>query len=173
MTTTETRPFGLPETQPRRPSLVKTGLTVAALALVVVLLVAQRGQLVSAVAALRHLHWWWVLAAIALKGVSMGAFARLQRAMLRAGGTRLRITTALGIIYAGNAISVSLPLAGPEVGALFAYRQFLRRGATQVVAAWTVLASGVVSSIGFTLVVVVALWSRPTRPLPLPARSAA
>ena len=72
----------------------------------------------------------------------MGAFARLQRAMLRAGGTRLPITSALGITYAGNAISVSLPLAGPEVGTLFAYRQFQRRGATQVTAAWTVLASG-------------------------------
>jgi uncharacterized protein (TIRG00374 family) len=155
VTTTETRPLGLPETRPRRrPSLVKTALTVGVLLLVIVLLVAQRGQLVSAVAALRHLHWWWVVAAIALEGLSMGAFARLQRAMLRAGGTRLPITTALGITYAGNAISVSLPLAGPEVGTLFAYRQFQRRGATQVTAAWTVLASGVVSSIGFTLVVV-------------------
>ena len=155
MTTTETLPLGPPEIEPRRrPSLVKTALTVGALLLVGVLLVVQRGQLVSAVAALRHLHWWWVVAAIALEVVSMGAFARLQRAMLRAGGTRLPITIALGITYAGNAISVSLPLAGPEVGTLFAYKQFQRRGATQVTAAWTVLASGVVSSVAFTLVVV-------------------
>src|SRR5204863_1025903 len=106
------------------------------------------------VAALRHLHWWWVVAAIALEVVSMGAFARLQRAMLRAGGTRLPITTALGITYAGNAISVSLPLAGPEVGTLFAYRQFQRRGATQLTAAWVVILSGVVSSLAFTAVVI-------------------
>jgi putative heme transporter len=155
VTTTETRPVDPPETAPRRrPSLVKTVLTVVAMLVVVVLLVAQRGQLVSAVAALRHLRWWWVVAAVGLEGLSMAAFARLQRTMLQAGGTRLPITSALGITYAGNAISVSLPLAGPEVGTLFAYRQFQRRGATQVTAAWTVLASGVVSSLAFTVVVV-------------------
>ena len=155
MTATETRPVDPPELDaPRRPSLVKTTLTVVALAVVVVLLIVQRGQLVSAVAALRHLHWWWVAVAIGLEGLSMTAFARLQRRMLRAGGTRLPLTSALGITYAGNAISVSLPLAGAEVGTLFAYRQFQRRGATQVTAAWTVLASGVVSSLAFTAVVV-------------------
>jgi putative heme transporter len=137
-----------------RPSLVKAGLTVVAVVLVVVLLVIQRSQLVTAVAALRHLHWWWVVVAIALEVASMAAFARLQRRLLQAGGTRIPITSALGITYAGNAISVSLPLAGPEVGSLFAYRQFQRRGATQVSAAWTVLASGVVSSVVFTVVVI-------------------
>lgn len=154
MTTTETRPVDPPEIRSRRRPSFKTVLTVVAILVVVVLLVAQRGQFVSAVAALRHLHWWWVVVAIGLEALSMGAFARLQRAMLRAGGTRLPIRSALGITYAGNAISVSLPLAGPEVGTLFAYRQFQRRGATQVTAAWTVLASGAVSSVAFTLVVV-------------------
>ena len=120
----------------------------------VVLLVAQRSQLVSAVEALRDLKWDWVLVALALEFASMASVARLQRRMLRAGGTRLPIASALGITYAGNAISVSLPLAGPEVGTLFAYRQFQRRGATQVTAAWVVLVSGVVSSLAFTAVVI-------------------
>jgi putative heme transporter len=138
----------------RRPSLIKTSLTVVAIAIVVVLLVVQRKQLVLAVEALRHLKWWWVALAIGLEGMSMTAFARLQRRLLRAGGTRIPLKSALGITYAGNAISVSLPLAGPEVGTLFAYRQFQRRGATQVTAAWVVLASGVVSSLAFTVVVI-------------------
>ncbi|MDX6255361.1 MAG: putative heme transporter [Frankiales bacterium] len=134
--------------------MLRTSLTVAAVIAVVVLLVDQRGQLVRAVAALRHLKWWWVVLALGLEATSMAAVARLQRRMLRAGGTRIPLTSALGITYAGNAISVSLPLAGPEVGTLFAYRQFQRRGATQVTAAWVVLVSGVVSSLAFTAVVI-------------------
>lgn len=137
-----------------RPSLAKSALTIFSVLLVVTLLVVQRKQLVAAVEALRHLQWWWVVLAVALEGLSMAAFARLQRRMLMAGGTQLRLRSALAITYAGNAISVSLPLAGPEVGSLFAYRQYLRRGATQVTAAWVVLASGVVSSLAFTAVVI-------------------
>lgn len=137
-----------------RPSVVKSTLTVLSVLLVGTLLVVQRKQLVAAVEALRHLDWWWVVAAVALEGLSMAAFARLQRRMLMAGGTQLPLRSALAITYAGNAISVSLPLAGPEVGSLFAYRQYLRRGATQVTAAWVILASGVVSSLAFTAVVI-------------------
>lgn len=145
----------LPEpTSRRRPSLIKSGLTVVAVIAVVTLLIFQRKQLVSAIEGLRHLKWWWVLAAIAFESLSMTAFARLQRRMLQAGGTKLPLRSAIAITYAGNAISVSLPLAGPEVGSLFAYRQFQRRGATSVTAAWVVLASGVVSSLAFTAVVV-------------------
>jgi uncharacterized protein (TIRG00374 family) len=138
----------------RRPHLVKTVLTVAAMLAVVVLLVLQRDQLVRAVEALRHLKWWWVALALGLEATSMAAIARLQRRMLSAGGTRIPLTSALGITYAGNAISVSLPLAGAEVSTLFAYRQFQRRGATQVAAAWVVLVSGVVSSLAFTAIVI-------------------
>jgi uncharacterized protein (TIRG00374 family) len=134
--------------------LVRTSLTVIALLAVVVFLIVERSQLVTAVAALGHLKWRWVAVAVALQGMSMAAIARLQRRMLRAGGTKIPLKSALGITYAGNAISVSLPLAGPEVGTLFAYRQFQRRGATQVTAAWVVLASGVVSSLAFTVVVI-------------------
>src|SRR5438105_9361855 len=98
MTATETRPFDPLDTEPgRHRSWVRTALTVGALLVVLVVLVARGGQFVSAVAALRHLHWWWLVAAIALEVLSMGAFARLQRAMLRVCGTRLRITAALGI----------------------------------------------------------------------------
>lgn len=156
MTTTEARPLLEPETAGTlgRPSMIKSALTVVAVGVVVTLLVIERNQFVSAVAALRHLHWWWVAVAIGLKGMSMAAQARLQRRMLMAGGTRIPLKSALGITYAGNAISVSLPLAGPEVGTLFAYRQFQRRGATKVTAAWVVLASGVVSSLAFTAVVI-------------------
>jgi uncharacterized protein (TIRG00374 family) len=155
VTTTEAPPLPLDgERTSRRPPLVRTSLTLVAVGVVAVLLVLQRDQLYKAVTALRHLKWWWVALAVVLEGMSMTAIARLQRRMLSAGGTRIALTSALGITYAGNAISVSLPLAGPEVGTLFAYRQFQRRGATQVTAAWVVLVSGVVSSLAFTVVVI-------------------
>ncbi len=156
MTQTEAEtPVETPQPAPSRaPSLIKSALTGIAIVAVVLLLVTQRTQLLQAIEGLRHLKWWWVLAAIVLESLSMTAFARLQRRMLRAGGTKLPLRSALAITYAGNAISVSLPLAGPEVGSLFAYKQFQRRGATQVTAAWVVLASGVVSSLAFTAVVI-------------------
>ena len=155
MTTTAPPPLLVDGERTRRwPGLVKTTLTVLAVGAVVVFLIVERSQLITAVRALGHLKWRWVAVAVGLQGMSMASIARLQRRMLRAGGTKIPLKSALGITYAGNAISVSLPLAGPEVGTLFAYRQFLRRGATQVTAAWVVLASGVVSSVAFTLVVI-------------------
>ncbi|MDX6205111.1 MAG: putative heme transporter [Frankiales bacterium] len=155
MTTTVAPPLPVEgERAGKRLPPLRTSLTAAAVVVIVVLLVLQRAQLVGAVAALRHLKWWWVGLALGLEATSMAAVARLQRRMLRATGTRIPLTSALGITYAGNAISVSLPLAGPEVGTLFAYRQFQRRGATQVTAAWVVLVSGVISSLAFTVVVI-------------------
>jgi uncharacterized protein (TIRG00374 family) len=57
--------------------------------------------------------------------------------------------------YAGNAISVGLPLAGPAASTVFAMRRFVALGADSAVAGWTLAVSGVFSS--FALVAVVAL----------------
>jgi hypothetical protein len=45
------------------------------------------------------------------------AFVRVQRRLLRAGNLRLTIESIIAITFAGNAPSVSLPIAGPGLGA--------------------------------------------------------
>lgn len=55
--------------------------------------------------------------AVSAEILSMATLARLQRRLLRAGGARLSMPSMVVIVYASNAISVSVPIAGsPAVG---------------------------------------------------------
>ena len=60
----------------------------------------------------------------------MGAMARQQRRLLGVGGSRISLAGVVATTYAGNAISVGLPLAGPAAATVFAMRRFVvpRRG---------------------------------------------
>jgi uncharacterized protein (TIRG00374 family) len=99
-----------------------------------------------------HLNWPWILAGIALEASSMAAFARMQRRLLRAGGVKLHLGFVMAVTYAGNAISVSLPLAGSEVAAAFSFRQFHRRGIEPAAVGWALAVSGIFSSLAFSMV---------------------
>jgi pimeloyl-ACP methyl ester carboxylesterase len=65
-------------------------------------------------------------------------------------GVRPMLATA----YAANAVSVSVPLAGPVLATAFTFRRFTRQGADAPLAGWSLLAGGVVSSAAAALVVV-------------------
>ena len=119
------------------------------------LVVAQRDRLLESVALILNAQWEWVLAAIVAQAVSMGAMARQQRRLLGVGGGRISLSGVLATTYAGNAISVGLPLAGPAAATLFAMRRFVALGADASVAGWALAVSGVFSS--FALIAVVAL----------------
>jgi len=135
------------------------GWKAALLAVVVValvwLVVAQRARIAESLALLAHANWWWVGAAVVAQAVSMGAMARQQRRLLGVGGSRISLAGVVATTYAGNAISVGLPLAGPAAATLFAMRRFVDLGAEATVAGWALAVSGVFSS--FALVAVVAL----------------
>jgi hypothetical protein len=119
------------------------------------LAVAQRERLVASLGLLAQAQWNWVLAAVVAQAVSMGAMARQQRRLLGVGGTRVSLAGVLATTYAGNAISVGLPVAGPAAATVFAMRRFVSLGADATVAGWTLAVSGVFSS--FALVTVVAV----------------
>jgi uncharacterized protein (TIRG00374 family) len=93
--------------------------------------------------------------AIFLESVSMVTLARMQRRLLLAGGIRLPINSMLGIIYASNAISVSIPVAGSPMSTAFSFRAFARRGADRSLAGWALAMSGVISTVAFALIVAV------------------
>jgi pimeloyl-ACP methyl ester carboxylesterase len=60
----------------------------------------------------------------------------------------------LATTYAANALSVSVPLAGPELATAFTFRRFTRQSADAPLAGWSLLAGGVASSAAAAVIVI-------------------
>lgn len=106
----------------------------------------RRDELLGARHYLDHLRYGWVASALALEAASFVAFGGVQRRLLAAGGLDLGLDTLTAIALAGNALQSSLP-AGPAVANVWAYRQFRDRGADDVLAAWTLVATSLLSEV--------------------------
>jgi hypothetical protein len=78
----------------------------------------------------------------------MATFSLMQRQVLGAGGTRIPGKSLVATTVAANALSVSVPLAGPGLGTTFAFRRFLKLGTDTSVASWALLVGGLVSWLG-------------------------
>jgi uncharacterized protein (TIRG00374 family) len=129
-------------------------LAVLLLAGFMVVIASTDGSLLTRTASiLRRLDWAWIPAALVVEWTSMASFARAHRRLLRGGGLELQIMSMVAVTYAGNAISVSLPVAGPEVGTAFAFKQYRRRGADAAAASWALAVSGLIASLTFALVI--------------------
>ena len=98
-------------------------------------------------------HLGWLGLAIVLQAGSMGTFARLQQRVLANAGLRLRISSSLAIAFAGNAVAVTVPVAGTTASAAFTYRQYVQRGATGTMAGWAMAVAGVFSTTTFAVLV--------------------
>ena len=96
-----------------------------------------------------------IVAAVACEWVSMVSFARMQRRLFLTGGQHLAIVSAVGIAFAENAVSVSVPVAGSGLGTAFTYRQFRRHRVGDAAAALALLVSGVLSTLTLTLTLAV------------------
>lgn len=110
----------------------------------------QGGELAGASAELSHLNVGWLLLAIVVEALSLVAFARLDQRLLRCGGVRASTARFTVISFAAGAIASSLP-AGPLVASAFGFRQFRRLGASDALAAWSLLATLVFSALGLAL----------------------
>jgi uncharacterized protein (TIRG00374 family) len=120
------------------------GLAFAAVAIWVV--TGKRSELEGALSYLSHLRWQWVVIAAAAELFAIVSFGAMQRQLLAAGGVPLSLGMATSIAFAGNAIQNSLP-AGPLWSNVWAFRQFRRRGADDVLAVWTLFATSVLSAV--------------------------
>ena len=116
--------------------------------------VTQRAGLTASFAVLGHLRWLCIPAAIVLESASMAAFAIMLRRLLATGGASVGVRPMLATAYAANAMSVSVPLAGPGLATGFIFRRFTRQGADVPLAGWSLMAGGVASSAAAALVVV-------------------
>ncbi len=141
--------------RPRWRRVRALALVVVAFAGLIVLGWLERGSLRRSFTVLGHARLSLIPAAIAAEILSMATLARLQRRLLRAGGVRLSVPSMVAIIYASNAISVSIPIAGAPMSAAFSFRSFARRGADRNLAGWVLTVSGVVSTIAFAVIVAV------------------
>ncbi|MEV5571546.1 lysylphosphatidylglycerol synthase transmembrane domain-containing protein [Spirillospora sp. NPDC052269] len=102
----------------------------------------------------------WLVVVVLAEALSMGAFARLQRRLLRIGGHRMPVRRAFAITYAGNALSTTLP-AGPAVSVVFTFQQFRRSGASARVATAVIVVGGVITTGTYTLIGLLALLTDP------------
>jgi uncharacterized membrane protein YbhN (UPF0104 family) len=100
-------------------------------------------------------EWVWLLGAGAFELLSMMAFARTQRIVLRAAGVIASIPSMAATALAGNAISVSLPLVGPGAGSIFSYRRFRQVAADPVPAGWALLICGLISNLVWVLLIAI------------------
>ncbi len=108
--------------------------------------IAKRAALAASLTVLGHLHWIWIPVTVVLESASLVAFAIMLRQLLAAGGAKVGVRPMLATALAANALSVSVPLAGPELATAFTFRRFTRQGADAPLAGWALLAGGVVSS---------------------------
>src|SRR4051794_3394606 len=89
----------------------------------------------------------WLAVAVALQLGSMGAFALLQCRVLGDAGLGLSPSTGMSVPYEANAMAVTIPIAGSAAGTAFAYRQYVRRGASKAMAGWAVVVAGMFSTV--------------------------
>jgi uncharacterized protein (TIRG00374 family) len=131
---------------------VRGGVFVVTAAAFVVLVLGKRAALTKAMGRIGHPQWFWITFGIALEMSSMTAVAMMQGRLLRIGGHQFGIRPMLATIFAGTALSVSVPVAGPELGAAFAFRRFKEQGADTSLAGWTLLVGGLASWFGAIVV---------------------
>lgn len=158
-------------TEPRRrwwrPALLVAGVALAVLEL--------RGHLPSPAStwsALRAARFSWLLVAVVLQTVSMGAFAEQQRHLLAGFGVRLPARRAIAVSYARSAMSTSLP-GGSAISAAYAFQQYRAKGASHPIAAAVLLLSGVASVAAIVLLYAGDALSWTAVPRPVPALAAA
>ena len=133
---------------------VTAGVAIVAVAVMAGAAAAERSRLAGSLTVLARLHWALLPVGILLEATSMAAFAAMFRLLLTRGRVRPTRTSVLATIYAANAMSVSVPLAGPGLAAAYLFRRFTRLGAGALLAGWALLAGGVISAVAWLLLLV-------------------
>ena len=136
----------------RSAHLLRGGVSVLTVAAFVVLVLGRRTALSRSLGRIGHPQWSWIALGVALEASSMTTFAMMQRRLLRVGGRRVGTRPMMATILAANALSVSVPVAGPELGAAFTFRRFREQGADTSLAGWTLLVGGLASWFGAIVV---------------------
>jgi putative heme transporter len=96
---------------------------------------------------LGELRWAWVGIAVVAAVVSLGAYGELYRRMLAAGGARLGFGTVQAVNFIGNALTQTVPSAGPTAGIAYSVAAFRIRGVDTGLSLWTSLLAALLSTV--------------------------
>jgi len=135
--------------------MVPAAVAIAGVGLLTAAAAAENSDVAGSLKVLAHPHWSWLAAGVVLEVISMAAFAAMFRRLLTAGRARPRRSEMLAAVYAANAMSVSVPLAGPGLAAAYLFRRFTRFGSGAAGAGWALLAGGVISAVAWVVLLAV------------------
>jgi putative heme transporter len=99
--------------------------------------------------------WKWVLLAAVVQLLSMQCLVEQQRGLLRAGGGSAPLGSATSIIYAGNTISATVPVAGAAASAAYTYRRLHGLGNSTGLVGWALAVSGIAATASLAVVLAV------------------
>jgi uncharacterized protein (TIRG00374 family) len=125
-----------------RPFRIVAGFVLLGVAVWV--LSGKSSELSGASAYLTQLRWGWVLLAAVAELACYVFLANVERVLMRAGQVPARLGRLTAITFASSAIQSALPVGAAFAG-VYNFRQYQLLGADEVLAGWTVLASGAVS----------------------------
>jgi uncharacterized protein (TIRG00374 family) len=126
------------------------------LVLAVEALSSHGGELSGFGSVLDHLHWIWLVPAVFVEGASFLAFAAVQYRLLGAGGLAAPPGPLIGITFASQAITNTLP-GGGALAAVYGFRWYRRLGADDPLAAWAMVGCVVTSWLSLALVAAIGL----------------
>jgi putative heme transporter len=132
--------------------LLNVAIIVGSLAWLGWLVDSEHSELGRAIAGLGHARIGLIFAAYGCERLSIISLGRMQRRLLRAGNHRLTLRSVLGIVVAGTALSVSVPIAGAGLSTAFSYREFERREVSHHAAAFALTVSGVLSTLSLMVI---------------------
>lgn len=101
---------------------------------------------------LDHVRWGWLLVAVLSGAGALAVYGELHRRLLVVGGVSLRPGTVQGINFAQNAVSATVPVVGGAGSLGYGIQQLRQRGVSGPVAAWSVLMSGLVTSVSLIVI---------------------
>lgn len=99
---------------------------------------------------LDDVKWGWVAACVVAVFFSFDSYAQVSRVLLNSAGIKVRQLQTLGLQFASNAVSQSLP-GGQVLAPTMVYRRTRIWGASRVVAAWQIVMSGLLMSAGLAV----------------------
>lgn len=131
--------------------LVPVVLGVAGFVLAMAIVWGKRDEVLRAGDDITRVRLTWVGVGVGAEAAAVVAFAQLQRVLLRAGEVNAGLARLTGVTLAGNALQNSLP-GGGAWASVYAFRQFRRLGADEVLAGWMLLAISGLSAVALALV---------------------
>ena len=131
---------------PRGYQVRRSLLAALAIAVLVSVIVIERGTLARSLRVLTNLNVGWFLLAVAAEAISLTSFGLSRRRLVRVNGRQIGFGSVMMITYAANALSISVPFAGAELAMVFSYRQFRRHGVDAATTGWTLAVSAIFST---------------------------